>query len=54
MSKDGKIDYVLNRLMSDYEQSVEAAAMARNQVAIMQLRQDERKKALYDYITNKI
>jgi hypothetical protein len=47
------IDYELNRLLSDYEQSVEAAAMARNQVTITQLRQIEAKKALYDYLTNK-
>jgi hypothetical protein len=46
------VDYELNRLLTCYEQSVEAAAMARNQVTITQLRQDEAKKALYDYLTD--
>lgn len=47
------IDYELNRLLYDYEQSVEAAAMARNQVTITQLRQEERKQALCNYILKK-
>jgi hypothetical protein len=48
------IDYELNRLLSDYERSVEDAAMARNRVTISELRRDASQTALYNYITNKL
>lgn len=48
------VDYELQRLLTCYEQSVDAAAMARNQVTLMEFDVLKHKTALHDYITNKL